>query len=257
MSWASRRRVTYAAGLIILLCAGAAALLFKLLDRPTTCADGIQNQGETAIDKGGPCPILDENFLTPVSVSWARSFEVRDGLYSAAAYIENANKDAGVRAARYHFRFYDDKNVIVAEREGVTPIMAGSVTPIFESGIETGNRDIARTYVEFPDALIWERLENPAAGVKISNKELTETDAGSRLSAYVENTALRPVSDLSLVAVIFSPAGNARAGSKTTLGALSAGDIQQVVFTWPSSFGAPTGRVDILPLVQGTGRATK
>ena len=34
--------------------------LFFLNQNKETCSDGIQNQGETGIDCGGPCPKCDD-----------------------------------------------------------------------------------------------------------------------------------------------------------------------------------------------------
>src|SRR3989344_7429415 len=91
MSWASRRRTFYILGIVLffMVTVGIPAAIF--LYKPPTCFDGKQNQEETAVDKGGPCLLLDERTLVPHAVVWSRSFEVRDGTYSAVAYIENPN----------------------------------------------------------------------------------------------------------------------------------------------------------------------
>jgi len=248
MSWASQRRTTYALAIAIFLGLLTSIPLFKYLNRPATCDDGIRNQGETAVDKGGPCRILDENALSPSSVLWARAFEVRDGLYSAAAYIDNPNKDAGVREARYFLGLYDSRNVLIAEREGTTFIMPGSITPVFESGFDTGTRDVARAYLELKGPLTWERLTSSAKDVRIGNREVSGEYVSPRLIASVENISVQPISDLTFIAVIFSPQGNARAASRTSLERMSPGQMQQIIFTWPSPFLTDVGRIDILAL---------
>ncbi len=60
MSWASRRRTTYLTGVIlffVVIIGGPVAYL--ILSVAPTCTDGTQNGGETGIDIGGPCPLLD------------------------------------------------------------------------------------------------------------------------------------------------------------------------------------------------------
>lgn len=193
--------------------------------------------------------MLDEHALAPASILWSRSFKVRDGSYSAVAYIENSNENAGVRSTRYSFGLYDDQNVLVAERTGTMFIMPGSITPVFEGNIDTGHRAVAHTYFEFSQPLAWERLKNLALSVVISNKVVSDANTMPRIEATAENISVTPVSNLSFIAVVFSPSGNARATSQTALSRLPAGEKQQIVFTWPEPFGVQVGRVDILPLV--------
>jgi len=216
---------------------------------PPTCSDGIKNQDETAVDRGGGCPVLDERLLQPEAMLWARSFRVRDGSYNAAAYVYNPNSEAGVREAHYRFGLYDTENLLVAEREGTTFIVPGAVTPILESRIDTGNRVVAHTYVEFTNTFVWERMTNAAVLLAVNNKEISNTEISPRLSAQVENRAVVDVVNPSFVAVIFDPAGNAFAASATALPRLAAGTRSPLVFSWPDPFLVHVGRIDILPLV--------
>lgn len=249
MSWASRRRTTYATGVILFLSIVIGIPLIIALYRPPSCIDGKQNQGETAVDMGGPCALLDVRTLSPHSVLWARSFQVRGGNYAAVAYIENPNKEAGVRAVPYRFGLYDENNVLVAERRGTAFIMPSGTTPVFEGAIDTGNRTVARTYFEFMDPLVWVRVENAASVLSISNKKMTDAALAPRLTASVENTSVASALNPSFVAVIFDPAGNAFAASATTFTRLAGGEKRELVFTWPDPFSKVAGRVDILPLL--------
>lgn len=249
MSWASRRKTAYATGVFLffaILIGGPLAYWYFSI--PPTCSDGIQNQGEHGVDRGGPCPLLDDDALTPPGLLWTRSFRVRDGLYSAVAYIQNPNPEAGVRAVRYMFRFYDERNVIVTEREGLTYIMPGSVTAVFEGGIETGSRVVAHTYFEFLQPPQWERLSNTSSVLDIQNTQISDTATIPRLTATVENTSVKELRDIKLVAIISDPAGNAFSASQTALTLLSPGQKEEVIFTWPAPFNVTVGRVVIVPL---------
>ncbi|MDP3965428.1 MAG: hypothetical protein Q8Q13_01385 [bacterium] len=249
MSWASRRRGIYLSGVITFLIVVIGIPVVRYAYRPATCVDGIQNQGETASDKGGPCPVLDERALSPASILWSRSFTVRDGLYSSVAYVVNENAGAGVKSVRYRFGLYDAQNVLIAERTGTMFIMPASITPVYEMNINTGNRAVARTYFEFSEALIWERLKNESAAILVSDREVTGVETSPRLTAIAENGSVSAILGLSFVTVIFDPSGNARAASMTSLPRLNAGEKQQIVFTWPVRFVWPVGRIDIFPLV--------
>lgn len=215
---------------------------------PATCFDGKQNQGETAPDRSGPCVLLDERTLVPHAIQWARSFQVRDGTWSAVAYIENPNSEAGVRATAYRFKLYDDRNILVAEREGTAFIMPNSVTPVYEGGIDTGRRLVARAYFEFMAPLVWERVRGTADAVAVSGKTLADPDTAPRLSAFAENTSVTDLFDIQFVATIFDTGGNAIAASRTVIPRLAAGAREQIVFTWPDPLSATLGRIDVIPL---------
>ena len=247
MSWASRRRFIYGFGVTLFLAIVIGIPTAIWLYEPPTCFDGKQNHGETAADKGGPCRLLDERALSPHAVLWSRAFLVRGGVYNAVAYVENPNREAGVRAVGYRFGLYDERNVLVAERFGTTYVMPGGITPVFEGAIDTGNRAVARTYFEFTSRPVWERLQNAASVVSVGGKSVANENALPRLTAAVENTSVAPVLDPLFVAVVFDAAGNAFAASATTLTRLEAGEKGNVVFTWPDPLPRVVGRIDVLP----------
>jgi len=249
MSWASRRRTAYASGVglfFLVLIGGPVAYWYFSI--PPTCSDGIQNQGETATDKGGPCDILDVRALSPSATLWARSFRVRSGTYNAVAYIQNPNQNAGVQIAPYRFGLYDERNVLVAEREGVTYIMPGAVTPVFSGAVDTGNRVVAHTYFEFTRPLVWERLTDTSGAIEITNTVLEDAATAPRITASAHNTSVVDLKDLTFMVAVFDPAGNAFAASQTALDTLAAGETQRVIFTWPDPFNVAVGRISITPL---------
>lgn len=248
MSWASRRRAAYTSGTILFfaLLIGIPAF-YWYINIPETCSDGIQNGNETGIDKGGSCPLLDERLLSPHAILWAREFPVRDGTYNVIAYVENPNDGAGVARVPYRFRLYDARNVLVAEREGATYLMPGTVTPIFEGAIDTGSRTVARTYLEFTAPLVWVRMTDSTLPIEIESREVTDANSAPRLIAVVRNTSVVDLHDVEFVASIFDTVGNAFAGSSTFIPLLREGEQKEIVFTWPDRFTYVPGRIDVLP----------
>jgi hypothetical protein len=248
MSWASRRRTAYTIGTILFFGAvfGLPAL-YWYVNLPETCTDGVQNGDETGIDKGGSCPLLDERLLSPHAILWTREFPVRDGTYNVIAYVENPNEGAGVIAAPYRFRLYDSRNILVAEREGSTYLMPGTVTPVFEGAIDTGNRAVARAYLEFTAPLVWVRLKDSTLPIEIISKEVSDANSSPRLVAIVRNTSVADIRDVEFVASVFDTAGNAFAGSSTLVPVLEEGERREIVFTWPDRFTYVPGRIDVLP----------
>lgn len=251
MSWATRRRAAYGSGVFLFFAVVIGVpIAYWYLSIPVTCTDGIQNQGETSPDRGGPCPLLDEAALAPAPILWSRSFQVHDGSFNAIAYIQNSNLNAGIRSISYRFALYDTFNVLVAERSGSTFVMPGGITPVFESGIQTGNREAVRTYFIYTESPVWERLADRSRIIVINDKDLTGLDQSPRLSATALNTSVRDLTDIRLVATVFDQTGNAFATSQTKIPKLRGGEKQSIVFTWPDPFTITVGRIDIIPVIE-------
>lgn len=254
MSWASRRRFLYIAGFFLVLGSVTILPLLAYLNKPGDCFDGIQNNKETAIDKGGDCMLLDERALLPVTIVWARAMPVRlpgeeKGSFSAVAYIENPNVNAGVARAPYRFKLYDDANVLISEIEGVTPVMPGTVTPVFIGGVDTGFRKAGRVFFEFSAPLVWHRLYDATEPITVPTKEILNAATEPRLRAVIKNDSVQDLRNTQFVATVFDTAGNAFAGSATEVQFLERGDQQEVYFTWRDPFPYLPGRIDVLPIM--------
>ncbi|MDE2173651.1 MAG: hypothetical protein KGJ31_03715 [Patescibacteria group bacterium] len=253
MSWASRRKASYITGVMLFFAVVLGVpLAYLYFSTPPSCHDGIQNQGETAIDKGGPCLALDPNTLQPHALLWARAFKVRDGMYNAVAYVENPNKDAGVPAARYKFSLYDSQNALIAEQTGTTFIMPGGITPIFASRIDTGNRVVVHTYFELQTPLDWERMSDTAASISIDGKALSDETTAPRITANAHSAAVEDIPDASFVAVAFDANGNAIAASQPATARFVAGSSIPLIFTWSDPFAQHVSRIDIIPVAAPT-----
>lgn len=249
MSWASRRKTGYLIGVFLFFAIPASVAGFLWWYQAPTCFDGVLNQAEFSIDRGGPCVLLDERALTPYSIIWTRPFMVRDGLASATVYIENPNASAGVMNAPYRVRLYDDNNVLVGEREGNTPIMPGAITPVFEGGIPTGSRTASRAFFEFIDPLVWERLTDRSVLIEVRNRRAEKPDVAPRVVAEVINRHSSGFENLTLVATVFDAAGNAFASSQTVIPYFEGKERREVMFTWPTPFPRAVARVDVLPVI--------
>jgi hypothetical protein len=251
MSWAGRRKLLYILGTIFFfLVVVGGPIAYKILTIPNTCHDGKQDQGETSVDRGGPCLLLDDAYLQPHAILWARSFQVRSGSYNAVAYIENPNKNAGVVAANYHFALYDSQNVLIADHVGTTYIMPGGITPVIAAGIDTGNRIVAHTYFTLTDPwLVWERMSNPTAPISVTGKLVANATSVPQVTATASNSSVTDIKNISFVAVVFDTGGNAINASATKVSDLAAGEQAQIAFTWPNPFTAAVGSEDVIPLM--------
>ncbi|MBM3261619.1 hypothetical protein FJY93_04355 [Candidatus Kaiserbacteria bacterium] len=250
MSWAFRRRLLYISGIVFFfLILFGTPIAYKILSVPATCFDGLLNQGETSTDKGGPCLLLDERYLQPYGILWARGFRVRDGTYNAVAYVQNTNEGAGVERVGYRVKLYDADNVLVAERLGTMYIMPGSITPVLESRIDTGFRNVSRTYFEFTEPLVWKRMKNRSTSVVISDKNTLDPFGAPQVTATAHNVSVGTLNKVLFVAAVFDPQGNAIQTSATTIDVFPPETAKDLIFTWPDPFSSDVGRVEILPIV--------
>lgn len=245
--WAQRRKLYYALGVFAFFAVIFTPIIIIALHEDPTCFDGKQNQGETAIDRGGPCQLLDTSTLRPYSVLWARAFKTRQGLYDAVAYVENSNVGAGVYEVPYQFKLYDSENILVAERYGIGSILPGGVFPVYESAIDTGTRTPTRAFFTFLDTQDWERMQNPATSISVSNVSLRE--GGQYVDAQAYNASTVSFKDVVFVAVAFDSAGNAITSAKTFVEKMLPNARVSVVFAWPESLSGSPAKIEVTPLV--------
>ena len=247
-SWARQRQLTYGGGILLFFFVVIAPIVFFTTYEVATCFDGIHNQNETTIDRGGECVLLDERFMQPHVVLWSRAFPVRDGFYNTVAYIENPNQGAGVFNAAYQFKLYDERNILITERFGRVAVLPGKVFPVFESRIDTGNRIPTRTFFSFVSDFQWERMAETLEGVSVINERLSTLGSSPRLDTVLRNSSVYIHEDIVIIATLFDAQGNAFASSRTLVEKLVPNEERDIAFTWPESFDDEVARIDIIPL---------
>jgi len=247
MSWAGKRRTLYGGlvALFLMLLIGIPSFIF-LYEKPT-CFDGIQNQGELGIDKGGPCLLLHKSQVQNIAILWARSFEVVPGIYNAVSQIDNPNFSAGAVDVPYSFKLFDSSNLLIAERKGKTYISPNKLIPVFEGTISTGNRVPTRTFFELLEEPNWIRVDNPIEGLNVENWSLSNRDTAPRIDAKIENKSFEDIYNIEVVATVFNSSGVAIAASRTIIEVLSKQSSYEVTFTWPQKFSDSVSRVEIIP----------
>lgn len=215
-------------GVIVVLILGFVGK--TILTEHPTCSDGKKNGTELGVDCGGSCSLVCKATASSPRVLWARAFQTDEGVYEAAAYIKNPNPGAGAHAVRYTFQLYDDKNILVAERDGTVDLPPVTLIPIVELNITTGVRAVARTSFSFADVPTWYTVPGFNPTLRLTGQELVAD--GTRLSGTLNNTSLVDEKRVSVVAVLFDADGVARGASKTTLD-VPHQSTKPVVFTWP------------------------
>ncbi len=249
-AWARRRKTLYALGAILIFMGISIPVILIWIHEPATCFDGKQNQGETAIDMGGPCPRLDSRFLDKPQLLWVRPLRIRASYYNAVAYVENSNTNAGARQVPYRMKFFDNDGVLVAKRVGKTDIYPSMIFPVFQGAIDSGKREITRATFEWLEEPKWYRYDKlPMSGLKIVRQKLLKTRHSLRLEATVKNTSIDDKSDIYFIATLFNKDGTAIATSHSYLSYLEASSSADITFTWPNTLQDKPASVDIIPLI--------
>jgi len=251
MTWAFKRQLFFI-GIIVLFFAGLLFLIISpRLNKVSSCTDGLQNGDETGVDCGGSCSLVCYFEADPLSVLWARTFQVIPGRYNAVAYIENHNKNAAVQKIRYKFRFSDKDNIYIGKREGETFIPPSGKFAIFEAGIGVGNSIPVYTSFEFTEEPVWrDVVEDKINQLKllISDVKLENQNTRPRLSAKLKNNSLLFVPEVDVIVLLYDEKGNAVSASRTYLEDLGGEEVRDINFTWPEPILGNVFVREIIPL---------
>lgn len=250
MNWATRRRFLYAFGVLLLFVALFGASLFSKYYRPPTCSDGIQNQEEVGIDCGGPCIVACRSQVAPPIVLWSRVFPLAEGVSNAVAYVENSNMGMGTAQAQYEFKLYDEDNVLVAQRKGVTFIAPNEKFTVFESRIFTGSRVAKTAFFQFTGFGPWVKTDASKKPLMfVRGESASEIETAPRVNAVLMNGTLSLISNIDVSAIVYDKDENAIAASATKIDALPKDTPVAVSFTWPKPFPSSVARIEIIPRI--------
>jgi hypothetical protein len=244
-TWGQRRQAMYIGTFLVIVLALVVPVILSALPK-ASCTDGRKNQGEHDIDCGGPCVTVCLSEVAPVANLWARPFKVADGVYSAVSFVSNRNSNVLAHNVPYTIKLYDKKNILIAERHGVTDILPKSDFPIFEGGIETGKTEVGEVYFEFNSAPVWERVtkEQPKLTVLTPTITLLPTP---KVVVTIRNDSAQNLKETLVDVVLFDKEGNAVNASETVLPALKKNESSEVVFTWLSAFSGEVNRIEVYP----------
>lgn len=244
-TWSTQRKYLYFFGFIfaITIVFGLPSLL--LFYKAPTCFDGIQNGTERGIDCGGSCARLCPADFAAPRVLWSYSIQVVPGIYNALAYIQNPNNSVQVSSLPYQFKLYDDKGILVAERDGQAFVPAGQKFAVFEASIDTGKRIPARTTFEFVGSPDW-TPGTILTKIRVLN---TNLDQGKSPSAQVniENSSVdQTFSNIYAFIILYDKDDNRVSFSKTLIDSMPPGQKGTIYYTWPEPLPTNVVRTEVL-----------
>ncbi len=248
MTWASRRQAMYLLGIFLVLGLLIGIPAYFHFHKAPTCFDGVQNGMEEGIDCGGACQkICSFRSIAPI-VRWTQEFQVVPGTYSVVALVENANDAYEADNVPYVIRLYDSRNVFIVERKGQMFLAPHMVIPVFETGLQTGERIPARAEFVFEKPIEWTQSTYTLPNVTIPSRRFDEASATPRLFVTLRNNTLSTYARIPVVAVLYDATENAIHASRTLVSRIPASSDTEIVFTWPEAFSTSVARIDIVPL---------
>lgn len=251
MFWRRRRQIV--AVLIVLLpTAGAGVWFFySIVATPPSCVDNRKNQGETAVDCGGPCESCELKNPKPIVLHWARVVRVRKNSYDVAAEIENANEVLSSAKLDYEFVLRDD-TVPIAVREGSTFLLAQEKTKVLEGNLST-TRD--PTKVEFKiKSVKWEARKEFEPNILVEKREykIEADDKGKKYSvveAILINKTALSFRTVAVQIILLDENGNLVGVNKTIIENFRSGERTIVRLPWPEELPGEVVGVIVEPRV--------
>lgn len=237
INWRARKQITFFLGAVFFVSLVVGGIIY--FNQPEeTCFDNKKNQDEEGIDCGGVCTTCVVNPKEVVTL-WTRVFKVNEGVYEASALIKNPNLFYGLGLLKYTFKIYDTANILVAVREGQTFVNPQDEFLIFEGGINTGERQVAKVFVELEPLMDWQYIEEEKPALVVSEKSFSNTPF-STMSARLFNESLFAIEDIFATVVLYDQNENAIAVSATKIDSIPGKSSRNAIFTW----GRP---LDVLP----------
>ena len=248
LSWSARRKIIYILVLVLIFGTPTSFYIYKKMQKPASCFDGLQNQDERGVDCGGICQIAClNNIKQEPDIQWSRAYYVAPGVYNLVAYIQNPNVDYISQPAKYVFKIYDDKNVLIATREGVIGIPTTKVFPIFEPTIETGNLIPKIIKFEFVEPITWIEYFGNKPELETVDQKLSRTDTFPKLEAKIKNKTLNTYKNVEVIAIIYNEEGNGVLSSRTFIDKIGDKGEANISFTWLEPIDFKPSKIEVIP----------
>ncbi|MEQ1561720.1 MAG: VWA domain-containing protein [Nitrospira sp.] len=234
--WSTKRRFIYGFSVVFVFVLVAGGIFGRILYHAPTCSDGFKNGDETGVDCGGGCiNLCTSDALEPV-VLWSKVFNISGDVYTAVAFVDNPNINSKNPKAKYKFRIFDDKNVLITVKEGETTIPKGKKFTVFETGLILKNTKPKFAEFQFTELASWEKDTSKEPEVSLEYSTLLSTTSAPRVIGTITNKSLENIPAIELDVLITDSKQNVIAASRTFVDNLIKKTSQDFVFTWQKPF---------------------
>lgn len=230
----------YGAGGIIILVLLLWYPAYLIFHHTPSCNDGVKNQNETGVDCGGRCARACIDAQAPLTINWARFFQVGNGVYDIAASVENKNEYAGIPDLEYTFTLYDDADHIVATQSGTTFINPREEAIVFAPTVHTTGIP-ARAELVLHHDTDWYQVPSSAQYlITVRDQALSGKDTRPLLTATIVNASSKDLFNVEAVGVVYGSGATPVGVSSTKVDTLAGDGTARVSFYWPLPFAPKT-----------------
>jgi hypothetical protein len=248
LSWSAKRKFIIIFILFILFGTPTGIYVYKKLQKPDSCFDGMKNQNERGVDCGGICKIACfENVKQDPDIQWSRAYYVAPGIYNLVAYIQNPNIDYISKPTKYIFKVYDEKNVLITTREGIIGIPTSKIFPIFEPTISTNNAIPRIVTFEFTEPVTLIEYFGNKPELEVVEQKLSRQDTSPKLDVKIVNKTLNTYKNVEVIAIMYDEEGNGVLSSRTFIDSIGDKGEVDVVFTWPEPMTFKPSKIEVIP----------
>lgn len=244
LTWADKRRAYVIGGFVLVGLMLLAAVAIAVFYEAPSCMDRKLNQDETGIDCGGSCQYLCNAEVDPARITFARAIAY-GGRTDVVAYIENRNRTAEAKGAKYTAEVYDESGRLLGKKEGMIDLPARATVPLFIPAIAPGVAVAPRAFITFEDDMKWRSAREGQIALKVVGSEILAGEK-PRVRATVANPDAKIAYDRTVIATVFDGAGQAIASSRTVVRQVPAFGEAQAVFTWSEPFSSQAARVEVM-----------
>ena len=217
--------------LILVVVIGGIWLLVK--PPKATCFDGIQNQGETGIDCGGPCGLCPEDIRKSLEILSEDFIPTTDNNFDLIAEIRNPNSQWGVESIVYRFNLYDKNDELIGFKEGKSYILPQEKKYIIEQRFYS---TLIPTRVELDIKNIdWRKLKDfkeLEIRAKDKNYQLINEET-NQVSGVVENKSSFDLETVEVTGLLFDENNKILAAGRTQMNRLLVGENRYFEINWP------------------------
>lgn len=216
---------------------------YQVLKPEASCIDGVQNQEEEKIDCGGPCAACKVIRFSDIEVVSYYSF-FAGGAYDALAQIRNPNTQHGTRSLSYRFNFYDENKNVIAEKKGITYLLAGQTRYIVENNIDT-KKSAAFVTFTIDSLYAWEPQEKLAGQITLpifskKYERVGATEQGfAKVTGTVENQSDHTFASVDIHAILVDKNKKPIAAGKTEISNVRFHEGRAFVVLFPKEIALP------------------
>jgi hypothetical protein len=222
--------------IFMLIFASISFLSYFLIKGSPTCDDNIKNQGEQGIDCGGPCAAC-KPVLKPIEVIWVNFLAMGNNFYDVVAKIKNPNPNHGSGYLPYVFEFYDSKDQLIGQSQGVDFILPNQTKYLLNIKASAPD-NVAKVKISFKNKEInWQKLKEDyqPPQLTITQKKyliLDKPGIFSQLSGVVVNKSSFDFNEVDIDVLLFDSQGQLVGLNATKVNALLAGQERYFIVSW-------------------------